>query len=128
LSVTHDKGDAEGPVDVIITVDGTPAVARTMPASAGGGWWSRNFLRDRGRFPPSGGYVLTPGAQYQVVLEGSGTRDGQRVKVRSATWGPHDVMPGAIIDLRLTPRFPEPEVAPPIRPATGLGGMATGTG
>ena len=105
VSVTHEKGDADGPVDVVISTDGEPAVARSMPASAGSGWWARNFLRDKGRFPPSGGHVLAPGKRYEVFLQGEGTKDGKRMKVRSETWGPHDVVPGAVIDLRLKPRF-----------------------
>ena len=49
--------------------------------------------------------VLAPGKRYEVFLEGEGTKDGKRMKVRSETWGPYDVVPGAVIDLRLKPRF-----------------------
>jgi hypothetical protein len=114
LAVIHKRGDADGPVNVVIVEGDKKTVARTIPPSIGGGWFARNFRRDRGRFPPSGGHTLTPsiggatpttGPEYKVFLEGFAMSGGERRKVRSEIWGPHSVAAGAIIDLELVPRF-----------------------
>lgn len=55
------------------------------------------FLRDAGRFPPSGGHALAPGT-WTVLLHG---RDSKGDEVASVPWGPYLVDAGSIINLNL---------------------------
>jgi hypothetical protein len=59
----------------------------------------RYFLRDKGRFPGSGGYAIAKGTNVTVKVsaekaDGSGTL--------TDTWGPNVIADGAIIDLTFT--------------------------
>lgn len=55
------------------------------------------FLRDAGRFPPSGGHVLAPGT-WSILLQG---RDKGNVQLTSAIWGPYQVDAGSLVNLGL---------------------------
>lgn len=104
LSVTHRRGDSDDPVNVLLRVDNREVVVGSITASKSPGWFARNFLRNKGRFPPSGGYILDPNLSYEVKLQGNVFRDGAFRVVRSESWGPYEIAKGAIIDLELTPR------------------------
>jgi hypothetical protein len=107
LSVTHLNGDADDYVNVVLKMNDREVVVGSITESRNPSWLARNFLRNRGRFPPSGGYTLDPDIKYEVKLEGDVVRDGTPRKVRSETWGPYEVAKGAVIDLELTPRVVE---------------------
>lgn len=100
-SVTLGRKAAKGPVDVLIgdRAQGSPPVAGTI---VGGRDWPRVvllFLRDRNRFPMSGGFTVPAGSQCEDRLVG---RDAGGAPLGSpATWGPYEIAPGAIVDLRL---------------------------
>lgn len=91
----------KGPVTVAIgeenaTSHQVPVVA-SLEGSTRPGW--RYFLRDRGRFPGSGGYAVAKGTNLTVKVsaakaDGSGKLD--------KTWGPNVIADGAIIDLTFT--------------------------
>lgn len=55
------------------------------------------FLRDAGRFPPSGGHVLAPGV-WSILVQG---RDASGAVLTSAAWGPYQVDAGSVINLNL---------------------------
>jgi hypothetical protein len=90
-----------GPVTVAIgEADGTthqvPVVA-SLEGSTRPGF--RYFLRDKGRFPGSGGYAIAKGTNVTVKAtaekaDGSGTL--------TKTWGAHTIADGAIVDLVFT--------------------------
>lgn len=91
---------AVGTIAVLIGPQGTPTAAGTI--NAGSGRMSRllaYFIRDRHRFPPSGGYVVAPGGPYEVRLEGKDAAGNPL----SAGWGPYAIAQGAIIDAVLAP-------------------------
>jgi hypothetical protein len=62
------------------------------------GRFLRYFVRDKGRFPPSGGYTVTPGPDYTIALQAA-KADGTPLPRR--TWGPYAIAPRAIIDLEM---------------------------
>lgn len=100
FAVTLVREKARGPVNVLIGPPGAAAVAGTITGTLWKGAWWRFFLRDKGRFPQSGGHAM-PAASgpYEVVLQGV---DGNKNPVASATWGPYPVSGGGIIDIELT--------------------------
>jgi hypothetical protein len=101
IAVTLVRDKAAGPVSVLIGQAGVPLVAGTISGTsrkgARGSWW-RLFLRDRGRFPQSGGHSVVPGGAYEVRLD---AEDKEGKPVQSKTWGPNAVAAGAIIDIEL---------------------------
>jgi len=86
-TVTVMAADALGVQHALGTVDGAQ---RFRIASF--------FLRDAGRFPPSGGHVLAPGT-WSILLQG---RDKENAPLTSATWGPYQVDAGSVVNLGLT--------------------------
>jgi hypothetical protein len=98
VSLVRDK--AEGPVNVLIGPTGALALAGTISGSgrkgARGSWW-RYFLRDQGRFPPSGGHSVAPGGPYEVRLVGW----NKDIEIQTKTWGPYPVAAGAIVDIEM---------------------------
>lgn len=94
ISVGLDRQGAVGPVYVELKEDqdppkiaGTIAGTRAVPRSM--------FRRDYGRLPTAGGWSLVPGKEVSVTLvDAAGSR--------SATWGPHRLAAGAIVDIDLT--------------------------
>lgn len=97
LSVTLIRDQAVGPVYVEIGVPNGLAVAGTVRGSTRDRGLLRYFLRDKGRFPQSGGFTVVPG-QYQVQVTGSNAIGN---KVGPAIWGPHDIAPRALVDIEL---------------------------
>jgi hypothetical protein len=95
VSVTLVRSQAEGSVDVLIK----DAVAGTIPGTSSKiGRFLRYFVRDKGRFPPSGGYTVTPGSDYTIALQAY-KADGTLLPRK--TWGPYAIAPRAIIDLEM---------------------------
>ena len=74
-------------------------MAGTISGTTRGRSWWRWLLRNKGRFPPSGGHSVTPGGPYEVSL--TGTNNAGHA-VASATWGPHSLAPGALVDIELS--------------------------
>jgi hypothetical protein len=98
IAVTLIRNRAVGPVSVWIGPTGTPAVAGTIPGRTRGRSWWRWLLRNKGRFPPSGGHTILPGGPSEVKLTGT---DNAGIAVSSTTWGPYSVAPGALVDIEL---------------------------
>jgi hypothetical protein len=95
ISVTLVRDQAAGSVDILIK----DAVAGTISGTSSKmGRFLRYFVRDKGRFPPSGGYTVTPGPGYTIALQGS-KADGANLPRK--TWGPYAIAPRAIIDLEM---------------------------
>jgi hypothetical protein len=99
IAVTLVRSKAVGAVSVLIGQPGQLAVAGTISGVTPGRSWWRYVVRDRGRFPMTGGYSVTPGQTYEVVLHGL-DRNGDPVV--SNRWGPYAVARRAIIDIELT--------------------------
>ena len=98
IAVTLVRQSAVGPVSVFIGPAGNPAVAGTISGvSAGRSLW-RYLVRDKGRFPQSGGFTVGPGS-YEVFLRGI---DRSGATVESRKWGPYDIAPRAIVDIELS--------------------------
>lgn len=89
----------EGPVTVAIGVKNAanqvPVVA-SLEGSTRPGY--RYFLRDRGRFPGSGGYAVAKGDNVTVEVRALDKAKAEVVQ----TWGPSIIADGAIIDLTFT--------------------------
>jgi hypothetical protein len=94
----------KGPVTVAIgeagaTTGKVPVVA-SLEHSASGRLY-RYFLRDRGRFPGSGGYAVSKDKQITVKASALKNNDPNN-GVLEKTWGPHTIADGAIIDVTFT--------------------------
>jgi hypothetical protein len=91
----------QGPVTVGIGVasNGLVPVVASLDGSTRPGY--RYFLRDRGRFPGSGGYAIKKGETVTVKVRADKV-DGQAAMEK--TWGPEVIGDGAIIDLTFTMR------------------------
>jgi hypothetical protein len=98
IAVTLIRDQAVGPVSVLIGQPGAPAVAGTISGTTRGRAWWRWLLRNKGRFPPSGGHSVPPGGPYEVTL--TGTNNAGHA-VSSATWGPFSLAAGALVDIEL---------------------------
>jgi hypothetical protein len=95
VSVTLVRSQAAGSVDIFIK----DAVAGTISGtSMKMGRFMRYFVRDKGRFPPSGGYTVTPGPDYTIALQAY-KADGTPLPRK--TWGPYAIASRAIIDLEI---------------------------
>jgi hypothetical protein len=104
IAVRHRRTNATGPVDVQIgttAADGSTSwrVAGQITGGTPLMGFARWLLRDRSRFPGSGGYVVTPGVPLKVRLVWTKT-DG--TVVESAVWGPNALADRAIVDIDLT--------------------------
>jgi hypothetical protein len=104
IAVTLVRREAKGPVSVLIgQTQDSLAVAGTISGVSQGNRLWRYFLRDKGRFPQSGGYSIEvksePSKKYIVQLKGT---NGTGHPVLSKEWGPFALAPGAIIDIELT--------------------------
>jgi hypothetical protein len=100
IAVTLKRKDAVGPVDVFIgdPAGGDPPVAGTIHGDSRREGFVRFLLRDRSRFPMSGGFELPEGTNVKVQIKG---RDGQGQPIATG-WGPEKIAAGAIVDLELT--------------------------
>jgi hypothetical protein len=100
LSVALKRNRAVGPVWVNINSANQPRVAGSI---AGQSFFSHPAVawavRNKSRFPQSGGEVITPGTEITVTLEGKAS-DG--AVITSPEWGPFALAPGAIVDIELT--------------------------
>ncbi|HXD90941.1 MAG TPA: hypothetical protein VNU00_07760 [Candidatus Binataceae bacterium] len=94
VSVTLLRDQAVGSADVLIK----DAVAGTISGTSSKQRFLRYFIRDKGRFPPSGGYTVTPGPDYTIGLQAS--KAGGAALPRK-TWGPYTIAPRAIIDIEM---------------------------
>jgi len=94
VSVTLLRDQAVGSADVLIK----DAVAGTISGTSSKQRFLRYFIRDKGRFPPSGGYTVTPGPDYTIGLQAS--KAGGAALPRK-TWGPNTIAPRAIIDIEM---------------------------
>ncbi len=99
IAVRLQRTATVGPVAVLIGETEPLPVAGTITGSASKFVWLRPLLRDKGRFPASGGFEVKPGVAYTVRLEGK-KADGS--KVVSEKWGPYPLTEGAIVDLVLS--------------------------
>lgn len=99
FSVTLQRKDAVGPVQVLLVGDAGPAVlvgmitGKTPPPP-----WAADFVSNDVRFPPVAGHVLSPGATYTLRLAGADKAGAPIQK----DWGPFTPGAGAIIDVALT--------------------------
>lgn len=101
ISVRLIRDRAVGPVTVLLgTAAGPLNAIGTITGSSSTSSFLRYFLRDFGRFPPSGGSAITPvaGATYRVQLMGTDSHNGS---VPSDIWGPYPIEVKAIIDIEL---------------------------
>jgi hypothetical protein len=99
FSVTLQRKEAVGPVQVLLVGDAGPAVLLGMingraPPPA----WAADFVSNDVRFPPTGGHVLAPGATYALRLAGVDKAGAPIQK----DWGPFTPGAGAIIDVSVT--------------------------
>ncbi len=104
IAVEHRRVDASGPVDVEIGTAGDGGATSWMIAGQITGarpltGFAKWLLRDRSRFPTSGGYVVTPGVPISVRL--SWTKADGTI-VHSPVWGPNALADRAIVDIDLT--------------------------
>lgn len=113
ISIRLRRKNAVGPVDVLIGSKDRPTVAGTISGSAGGDGLLRYFVRDFGRFPTAGGFVVKPDEELVVRLAGKNgksetippTKDAQGKDLpppAESSWGPYRLAKGAIVDLELT--------------------------
>jgi hypothetical protein len=98
VAVTLLRRNAIGPVTVQIGPPGQIAVAGTIAGNGLRGGLLGYFLRDRGRFPASGGYRLTPG-QYEIRVSGT---DHNGNALNPPAWGPAHIGNRAIVDVQFT--------------------------
>jgi len=100
ISVTLHRDKAKGPVDVLFGEKGKEQVIGTIPGKGDMNWLSSLFLRNKGRFPQSGGYAVDVGGPYAIKLEAPDVTD--QAALDKATWGPKPIGKRAVIDLKLT--------------------------
>jgi hypothetical protein len=100
VAVALNRKEAVGPVDVLIgdPAGGDPPIAGTISGDKRREGFVRFFLRDRSRFPMSGGFELPEGTNCKVIVKGKDA-DGKEI---TAEWGPEKIAAGAIVDLELT--------------------------
>jgi hypothetical protein len=98
IAVALTRKSAKGPVDVHVSQDGKVVVAGTIASSSRRLGILTYFIRDYGRFPPSGGFAVDPDKPVTVQL--IGVDDNNNV-VKSPLWTAPGLAAGAIIDLRL---------------------------
>jgi hypothetical protein len=94
IAVTLVRDKAVGSADVLIK----NAVAGTISGTSPKRSLFRYFVRDKGRFPQSGGYTVTPGAGYEVDVQ---AYDVAGAALPAKKWGPYDIAPRAIIDIEM---------------------------
>ena len=99
VSVALVRRQAVGPVDVELEADNVKQVAGTIRGRVRKKGLLSYFVRDYARFPPSGGYTLTPGKAYTIRLKGRNSA-GEVITSTSA-WGPHALAKRAVVDIEL---------------------------
>ena len=99
LAVRLQRQAAVGPVYVMSSIDGAVAqVIGTIHGNSLRSALARQFLRDPGRFPGSGGFAVKPGQARTLQLRGL-KANGDNAD--SAIWGPFPLEAGAIVDVEL---------------------------
>ncbi|ULA70037.1 MAG: conserved membrane protein of unknown function [Nitrospira sp.] len=99
IAVTLVRERAVGSVTVLLGQPGHATVAGAISGVTPGRSWWRYFVRDKGRFPQTGGFSVTPGGTYEVLLHGTDRAGNPLV---SKTWGPYELAPGALVDIELS--------------------------
>jgi len=99
ISITPVRKDAVGPIYIQRTYNGKTELVGSVAGRSSAAFY-RFLLRDKGRFPPSGGFALVPG-NYTFRLAGEKSGQGEKIAVQSDPWGPYDIAAGAIIDITL---------------------------
>ncbi|PVB61238.1 hypothetical protein [Labrenzia sp. 011] len=106
ISVMLTRKNATGPVDVMFGKEGELAVIGTIAGQGRMNALSSLFLRNRSRFPSSGGYAVPVGGPYMVRIKTAGVADPDdppdSARKSEASWGPNLIGNRAIIDLNLT--------------------------
>jgi hypothetical protein len=95
IAVSVDRDRSVGPIDVHIGKPGEIALAGTITGTGHRSGFLRYVLRDRARFPTTGGYRVEPG-EYEVRVIG---RDANGKEIPEPTWGPAKIANRAIVDL-----------------------------
>jgi hypothetical protein len=95
IAVSVDREQSVGPIDVHIGKPGEVALAGTITGTAHRTGFLRYILRDRARFPTTGGYRVEPG-EYEVRVIG---RDANGREIPEPAWGPAKIANRAIVDL-----------------------------
>lgn len=99
FSVTLQRKDAVGPVQVLLLTDaGPPVLVGMISGKTAPPPWASDFVSNDMRFPPVAGHVLTPATTYTLRLAGA-DKAGASVQ---RDWGPFTPGAGAIIDVSLT--------------------------
>jgi len=104
LAVRVTRKNAAGPINLSVSKSTSTPPSATPPELAGTLTTTRAslkdlFLRNRDRFPQSGGYVVAPGVAYDLALD---ARDADGNPVPSAINGTYAFAPGAIVDFEVT--------------------------
>jgi hypothetical protein len=94
VAVTLVRDKAVGSAEVLIK----NAVAGTISGSSPKRRFFRYFVRDKGRFPQTGGYTVVPGQAYDIAVQ---AYDADGNKLTPVTRGPFDIAPRAIIDIEV---------------------------
>jgi hypothetical protein len=104
ISVSLVRRQSRGPVTIRVGTDANAlAVAGTITGSARpGGRVVSYFLRDRGRFPSTGGHPVAAGQTYIIDVVGIDANGAAIATTAKSRWGPYPLAPGAIVDLDLT--------------------------
>ncbi|MBD1546862.1 hypothetical protein [Roseibium aggregatum] len=98
ISVTLTRDKAVGPVNVLFGEPGKLAVIGTIPGGGSMNWFLSLFLRNKARFPQSGGYAVPVGGPYEVKVEAV---DAGKKPISEA-WPPNSIGKRAVIDLQFT--------------------------
>ncbi|MGB3315236.1 MAG: hypothetical protein WBB85_12550 [Albidovulum sp.] len=97
ISVTIARNEAVGPITVLYGEPGQEAVVGTVNGTSDRGWFSSLFLRNKGRFPESGGYSVNATTDQRAIRVFAQDKEGKPIPV--LVWGPFAIGPRAIIDV-----------------------------
>ncbi|WKA30596.1 hypothetical protein [Bradyrhizobium roseum] len=92
IAVTLLRDKSKGSVVVLINDQAVGAISGSSPRYR----FLQYFVRNKGRFPQTGGYSVLAGAEHEITVEDANN------KQLSAKWGPYKVGSRAIIDVELT--------------------------
>lgn len=98
IAVRLERVNATGTVTVVFGKDKHESVIGTIVGTSKKGSFLRLFLRDKGRYPQSGGYSVGVGGPYRMWLVG---QDQSGNLVESKKWGPFSLAARAIVDVTL---------------------------